>query len=279
MLDLRLFGTAVPNRPVKIERTESNMRIASWNVNSLRVRLEHVVDWLEQAQPDILGLQETKLVDDNFPVGEIEARGYRCAFSGQPTYNGVAVLSRLPIEDVSTQIEGFEDPQRRVLGATIGPIRLLNLYVPNGQSVDSEKYLYKLDWLEALRAQLHREREAHEYIAIIGDFNIAPEDGDVHDPERWEGKVLCSPKERAALSEILALGFEDTYRLFDQPSESFSWWDYRAAAFRRNTGLRIDLVLASNALSRRCVGATIDKEPRKLERPSDHAPVYADFEL
>jgi exodeoxyribonuclease-3 len=279
MLDLRLFGTAVPNRPVKIERTESNMRIASWNVNSLRVRLEHVVDWLEQAQPDILGLQETKLVDDNFPVSEIEALGYRCAFSGQPTYNGVAVLSRLPIEDVSTQIEGFEDPQRRVLGATIGPIRLLNLYVPNGQSVDSEKYLYKLDWLEALRAQLHREREAHEYIAIIGDFNIAPEDGDVHDPERWEGKVLCSPKERAALSEILALGFEDTYRLFDQPSESFSWWDYRAAAFRRNTGLRIDLVLASSALSRRCVGATIDKEPRKLERPSDHAPVYADFEL
>jgi exodeoxyribonuclease-3 len=255
------------------------MRIASWNVNSLRVRLEHVVDWLEQVQPDILGLQETKLVDDNFPVGEIEALGYRCAFSGQPTYNGVAVLSRLPIERVTTQLEDFEDPQRRVLGAKIGPLRLLNLYVPNGQSVDSEKYLYKLDWLAALRAQLHREREDHEYIAIVGDFNIAPEDGDVHDAQRWEGKILCSPKERAALGEIFALGFEDTYRLFDQPPETFSWWDYRAAAFRRNMGLRIDLVLASEALSRRCVGAAIDKAPRKLERPSDHAPVYADFDL
>lgn len=255
------------------------MRIASWNVNSLRVRLEHVVDWLEQAQPDILGLQETKLVDENFPVSEIEALGYHCAFSGQPTYNGVAVLSRLPIEQVITELDGFEDQQRRVLGAKIGPVRLLNLYVPNGQSVDSEKYVYKLDWLAALRAQVDRERESHEHIAIVGDFNIAPADGDVHDPERWEGKVLCSEKERAALGEILALGFEDTYRLFDQPEESFSWWDYRAAAFRRNMGLRIDLVLASAALSRRCVGAGIDTAPRKLERPSDHAPVYADFDL
>lgn len=255
------------------------MRIASWNVNSLRVRLEHVLDWLEQAQPDILGLQETKLVDDNFPVGEIEALGYRCAFSGQPTYNGVAVLSRRPIEHVTTQLDGFDDPQRRVLGAQIGPIRLLNLYVPNGQSVESEKYIYKLDWLAALRMQLEREHEDHEYTAVIGDFNIAPTDGDVHDPKSWEGKVLCSPKERAALGEILALGFEDTYRLFDQPGDSFSWWDYRAAAFRRNMGLRIDLVLASSALSRRCVAAAIDKAPRKLERPSDHAPVYADFDV
>ena len=243
------------------------------------MRLEHVADWLEQAQPDILGLQETKLVDDNFPVSEIEALGYQCAFSGQPTYNGVAVLSRLPIEAITTQLDGFEDPQRRVLGAQIGPIRLLNLYVPNGQSVDSEKYGYKLDWLAALRAQLARECETHEHIAIVGDFNIAPEDADVHDPEHWEDKVLCSPKERAALGDILALGFEDTYRLFDQPSEEFSWWDYRAAAFRRNMGLRIDLVLASTALSRRCVGSTIDKSPRKLERPSDHAPVYADFDV
>ncbi len=255
------------------------MRIASWNVNSLRVRLEHVADWLEQVQPDILGLQETKLVDDKFPVSEIETLGYRCAFSGQPTYNGVAVLSRLPIEEVTTQLDSFEDPQRRVLGAQIGPIRLLNLYVPNGQSVDSEKYIYKLDWLAALRAQLARESEAHEYIAVVGDFNTAPSAGAVHDPEHWEGKVLCSPKERAALGEILELGFEDTYRLFDQPGENFSWWDYRAAAFRRNMGLRIDLVLASNALSQRCVGAAIDKSPRKLERPSDHTPVYADFDL
>jgi len=255
------------------------MKIASWNVNSLRVRLEHVVDWLQQAQPDVLGLQETKLVDDKFPIAEIEALGYRCAFSGQPTYNGVAVLSRLPIEDVTTELAGFEDPQRRVLGAQIGALRLLNLYVPNGQNVDSDKYGYKLDWLAALRAQLSREIEKHEYIAIIGDFNIAPADGDVHDPEGWEGKILCSPKERAALGEILALGFEDTYRLFDQPEKSFSWWDYRAAAFRRNMGLRIDLVLASASLSRRCVSAGIDTAPRKLERPSDHAPVYAEFDL
>ncbi len=255
------------------------MRIASWNVNSLRVRLEHVVDWLEQARPDVLGLQETKLIDENFPVSEIEALGYTCAFSGQPTYNGVAVLSRLPIEDITTELDGFEDPQRRVLGARIGPLRLFNLYVPNGQSVDSEKYRYKLDWLAALREQLRHELAQHEHTAVVGDFNIAPADADVHDPERWAGKVLCSAAERAALREILALGFEDTYRLFDQPDGNFSWWDYRAAAFRRNMGLRIDLVLASSALSRRCVGAAIDKAPRKLERPSDHAPVYADFEL
>lgn len=255
------------------------MKIATWNVNSLRVRLEHVIEWLQRVQPDVLGLQETKLVDDKFPTAEIEAIGYRCAFSGQPTYNGVAVLSRLPIENITTELDGFEDPQRRVLGAQIGPLRLLNLYVPNGQSVDSDKYLYKLDWLAALRAQLDSERDKHEYTAIVGDFNIAPEDGDVHDPANWEGKVLCSPKERAALGEILALGFKDTYRLFDQPEKSFTWWDYRAAAFRRNMGMRIDLVLASNALSQRCIGASIDTAPRKLERPSDHTPVFAEFDL
>ena len=255
------------------------MLIASWNVNSLRVRLEHVLDWLREVQPDVLGLQETKLIDDNFPVAEIEAAGYRCAFSGQPTYNGVAVLSRLPIEEVTTEIDDFEDSQRRVLGARIGPLRILNLYVPNGQSVDSEKYRYKLDWLAALRAQLSREVGQSEYVTVVGDFNIAPQDRDVHDPMSWEGKVLCSPKERAALEDILALGFEDTYRLFDQPEKSFSWWDYRAAAFRRNMGLRIDLVLASTPLSRRCVGASIDTAPRKLDRPSDHAPVYAEFDI
>lgn len=255
------------------------MRIASWNVNSLRVRLEHVADWLEQARPDVLGLQETKLIDENFPVSEIETLGYRCAFSGQPTYNGVAVLSRLPIEEVTTELDGFEDPQRRVLGARIGPLRLFNLYVPNGQSVESEKYRYKLDWLAALREQLRRELAQHEHTVVVGDFNIAPEDADVHDPDRWNGKILCSDPERAALREILALGFEDTYRLFDQPDGEFSWWDYRAAAFRRNMGLRIDLVLASSALSRRCVAAAIDRAPRTLERPSDHAPVYADFDI
>jgi exodeoxyribonuclease-3 len=255
------------------------VKIASWNVNSLRARMTHVLDWLDAAEPDVLGLQETKLTDENFPAVDFESLGYRCAFSGQPAYNGVAILSRLPITDVVTELEGIDDPQRRVLGATIGPMRVMNLYVPNGQSVGSDKYDYKLGWLEALHAQLERELARHGRVAVLGDFNIAPEDRDVHDPVAWEGKVLCSPKERAALAEILALGFEDTYRLFDQPERGFSWWDYRAAAFRRNRGLRIDLILASPALSRECTRATIDVAPRKRERPSDHTPVYAEFDI
>ena len=255
------------------------MKIASWNVNSLRVRLEHVLAWMADAKPDVLGLQETKLSDENFPVAEIEALGYHCVYSGQRTYNGVAMISRWPMEDVITGLEGFEDEQRRVLGARVGPLRVLNLYVPNGQSVDSDKYRYKLEWLEALRGQLRGELVDHERVVVMGDFNIAPENRDVHDPDAWEGKVLCSPPERAALESILELGFTDTFRLFDQPEKAFSWWDYRAAAFRRNLGLRIDLILASRALSGCCVRAEIDAAPRKLERPSDHAPVYAEFDI
>lgn len=255
------------------------MKLASWNVNSLRVRLPHVLEWLADARPDILGLQETKLTDENFPVDEIAALGYRCAFNGQPTYNGVAILSREPIEDVVIDLEGFPDPQSRVLGATIGALRIFNLYVPNGQSVDSDKYEYKLGWLAALRAQLEDEIARHRHLAVMGDFNIAPEDRDVHDPVAWEGKVLCSPKERAALADIMALDLADTYRLFDQPDGRFSWWDYRAAAFRRNRGLRIDLILASAALSRCCVRSAIDTAPRRLQRPSDHAPVYSEFDI
>jgi len=255
------------------------MKVASWNVNSLRVRLEQVLAWIAAAKPDVLGLQETKLTDENFPLEAIEALGYHCAFSGQRTYNGVALISRWPPEDVITDLGGFEDAQRRVLGARVGPLRVLNLYVPNGQSVDSDKYRYKLEWLKALHAQLRRELADHERVVVMGDFNIAPEDRDVHDPEAWEGQVLCSPKERAALEKILKLGFTDTYRLFDQPDKSFSWWDYRAAGFRRNLGLRIDLILASGALSGSCVRSAIDAAPRKLERPSDHAPVYAEFEF
>ena len=255
------------------------MKIASWNVNSLRVRLEQVLDWIAAAKPDVLGLQETKMTDENFPFAEIEALGYHCSYSGQRTYNGVALISRWPIEDVITEFRGFEDEQRRVLGARIGSLRVLNLYVPNGQSVDSEKYRYKLEWLEALRTQLRHELADHERIVVMGDFNIAPEDRDVHDPVAWEGKVLCSPRERAALEKIFELGFTDTYRLFDQPEKTFSWWDYRAAGFRRNLGLRIDLILASPALSGCCVGSAIDAAPRKLERPSDHAPVYAEFDV
>jgi exodeoxyribonuclease-3 len=255
------------------------MKIASWNVNSLRVRLEHVLDWLGREAPDVLGLQETKLTDDKFPAAELEAIGYRCAFSGQRTYNGVALLSRAEIEDVVTDFDDFEDEQRRVLGARINDVRVFNLYVPNGQSVGSDKYRYKLDWLEALRGQLDRELAANDNVVVVGDFNIAPDDRDVHDPEAWHEKILCSTDERNALQRIFGLGFVDTYRLAEQADGQFSWWDYRAAAFRRNRGLRIDLILASARLGERCLRSAIDVAPRRLERPSDHAPVVAEFDL
>ena len=255
------------------------VKIASWNVNSLRVRLEHVLDWLNREKPDVLGLQETKLTDDKFPVAELEAIGYRCAFSGQRTYNGVALLSRTEIEDIVTAFDGFEDEQRRILGARIGDVRIFNLYVPNGQSVGSDKYRYKLDWLEALRGQLDRELAANDHVVVVGDFNIAPDDRDVHDPEAWHEKILCSTDERNALQRIFDLGFVDTYRLAEQAEGQFSWWDYRAAAFRRNLGLRIDLILASSRLGERCTRSVIDVAPRRLERPSDHAPVVAEFDL
>lgn len=255
------------------------LKVATWNVNSLRVRLDHVRDWLASAAPDILALQETKLRDENFPREEIEALGYWVVFSGQATYNGVALIAREAPADVTTELVGFPDEAKRVLAAKVGPLRILNLYVPNGQNVDSDKYRYKLDWLHALKAQAAEELEHHEHCILLGDFNIAPEDRDVHDPASWEGKVLCSEPERRALAELMALGFHDTFRLFEQEDKSFSWWDYRAAAFRRNMGLRIDLILASDALRERCRACHIDKEPRRLERPSDHTPVVAEFDL
>lgn len=255
------------------------MRIASWNVNSLRVRLQHVLDWLESASPDVLGIQETKTKDPDFPAEAFAEAGYQSAFAGQPTYNGVAMLAREPLGATITDLDSFDDEQRRVLGATVGGVRVLNLYVPNGQSVESEKYRYKLSWLGALHAHLTRELREHEHCVVIGDFNIAPEDRDVHDPEQWRGKVLCSDAERAALNNILELGFVDTFRLHEAADSHFSWWDYRAAAFRRNMGLRIDLILASKSLASRCTTAAIDVAPRRLERPSDHTPVYADFEV
>ncbi len=253
------------------------MKIATWNVNSLRVRLEHVCDWLERTSPDVLGLQETKLIDENFPVAAFEELGYKTVFSGQPTYNGVALISREPAQDVATELEGFPDPERRVLAATFGDVRVLDLYVPNGRSVESEKYEYKLDWLRALDTQLRSDLQRYKHVVAIGDFNIAPEDRDVHDPAAWEGKVLCSPKEREALARVLSAGFVDTFRLFDQEEKSFSWWDYRAGAFRRNLGLRIDLILASRTMGSYCTGCSIDIEPRRLVRPSDHTPVVAEF--
>lgn len=253
------------------------MKIASWNVNSLNVRLPHVLQWLEAARPDILALQETKLTDEKFPTAEIEAAGYRVAFSGQKTYNGVALLSREPMEEVVTDLPGLDDPQRRILGATVGGVRVLNLYVVNGQEVGSEKFDYKLAWLEKVRAYLADDLKRHAEYVVLGDFNIAPGDADVHDPEAWHERILCSTPEREALQDILELGLVDTFRLFEQAENQFSWWDYRMNAFRRNRGLRIDLILASATLAGRCRGSRIDAEPRGWERPSDHAPVVAEF--
>ncbi|MDX2456772.1 MAG: exodeoxyribonuclease III [Gammaproteobacteria bacterium] len=253
------------------------MKIATWNVNSLKVRLPHVLDWLASSQADILCLQETKTTDENFPVGEIETAGYHVVFSGQKTYNGVAIISKEEASDIITDVSGLDDPQRRILGATIGDIRILNLYVVNGQEVGSDKYAHKLHWLDKVTDHISKQLQQFERFVVLGDFNIAPDDRDVHDPEAWHERILCSTPEREALQKILELGLADTYRLFEQEAESYSWWDYRAAGFRRNRGLRIDLLLASRALADCCRACTIDKEPRRLERPSDHTPVMAEF--
>lgn len=251
------------------------MKLASWNVNSIRQRLAHVVDWLNTNEPDVLAVQEIKTEAATFPLAEIEATGYRCVLSGQKAYNGVALISREEPAEVTTGISDFEDEQRRVIAATYGGTRVINVYVPNGQSVGSDKYRYKLDWLDALTAYVADELKRHPRLAIVGDFNIAPDDRDVHDPELWRDKVLCSGPERERLQNLLALGLKDTFRLFDQPEKSFSWWDYRMMGFRRNHGLRIDLILASDALADNCSASTIDTAPRKLDKPSDHAPVVA----
>lgn len=253
------------------------MKIATWNVNSLKVRLPHVLDWLEQHQPDVLVLQEIKQASEVFPVDELRQAGYEALASGQRTYNGVAIIAKHQPLDPVTDFPGFEDPQRRILATTVNGIRVIDLYVPNGQSLESEKYQYKLQWLAALREFLRTEREKYDDVIVLGDFNIAPADEDVYDPEKWGEDVLCSPAERAALKDILGLGFVDVFRQFKQEDQAFSWWDYRAAAFRRNAGLRIDLILASEKLASRCSASYVDKVPRGLERPSDHAPVVAEF--
>ena len=253
------------------------MKLATWNVNSLNVRLPHLLEWLKGEPVDILGVQETKLTDEKFPVAEIEAAGYHVLFSGQKTYNGVALLSREPARDVITDLPGLDDPQRRVLGATIGDLRLLNLYIPNGQEVGSEKYAYKLDWLEKLQAYVEAQLKEHERFVVVGDYNIAPDDRDVHNPKSWEGRIICSEPERAAFRRLLEAGLSDTFRLFEQPERIFSWWDYRRFGFKKNMGLRIDHILVSEALKRDCRASWIDKVPRGWERPSDHAPAAAEF--
>lgn len=254
------------------------MKVATWNVNSIRRRMGHVKDWLEAESPDVLALQEIKVLTEDFPAAEFEALGYQCIVDGQKAYNGTALLSRACPADVIRAMPGFDDGQKRMLAASYDGMRIVNLYVPNGQSVGSEKYEYKLRWLAALREYLNAELRRHPTLAVVGDFNIAPEDRDVHDPDEWRGQVLCSDAERERLIALLELGFVDVFRRFDQPERAFSWWDYRAGGFRRNRGLRIDLILADPALASRCTGSGIDVGPRRREQPSDHAPVWAIFQ-
>jgi exodeoxyribonuclease III len=253
------------------------MKLATWNVNSLNVRLPHVEQWCTQAQPDVLGIQETKMEDAKFPRAAIEALGYEVAFSGQKTYNGVAILAKQPIRDVVTDVPGLDDPQRRILIATVGEIRVANLYVVNGQAVGSEKYAYKLDWLDKVTRFLEGELRNDPRLIVMGDFNIAPDDRDVYDPVAWHEQILCSTPEREALRRLLDLGLSDSFRQFDDAAGKFSWWDYRQAGFRRDLGLRIDLVLASAPLMERAAAASIDREPRTWERPSDHTPALLEL--
>ncbi|PIE36928.1 MAG: exodeoxyribonuclease III [Gammaproteobacteria bacterium] len=255
------------------------MKIATWNVNSLKVRIEQVLHWLQSSQCDILCLQETKLTDEHFPAQQIQAAGYHVAYSGQKTYNGVAIIAKQPITQVQTDIPGLDDPQRRIMCASVGNLRVLDLYVVNGKAVDTDKYHYKLNWLEKVTAYIQQQMQQHEHLLVLGDFNIAPEDRDVHNPLSWRDKILCSQPERAALQGILDLGLSDLFRQFEQPDNSFSWWDYRSGGFEKNQGLRIDLILGTSALRQHCTACSIDTTPRTWERPSDHAPVLAAFSL
>lgn len=249
------------------------MQFATWNVNSLAVRLPQLLDWLAAHPIDALVLQETKLTDDKFPQAEIEAAGYQVAFHGQKTYNGVALLSRVAASDITKNIPGLADEQARVIAGTVGDTRVIGAYFPNGQAPDSEKFAYKMQWLDALRAWVSEELARHPQLVLMGDFNIAPEDRDVYDPVAWAGQIHCTPEERAHFQQLLGLGLIDAFRLFEQPPKSWSWWDYRNLAFRKNQGLRIDHILVSPALKPRVTACEIDKAPRKNERPSDHAPV------
>lgn len=253
------------------------MRIATWNVNSLKIRLAHLLDWLADARPDVACLQETKIEDDKFPAEALREAGYRSVYCGQKAYNGVAILARSEIRDVAHGIPGFPDDPKRVIAATIEDLRIVCLYAPNGQAPGTDKYAYKLRWYEGLARWMREELSRTPRLAVLGDMNVAPEDRDVHDPKRWEGQIHVSAPERAALATVVQTGFVDAFRLFEQPERLYSWWDYRLAAFARNWGLRIDLILLSRELAARCTACTIDKAPRKRERPSDHAPVIADL--
>lgn len=255
------------------------MKLATWNVNSLNVRLPHVLGWLKDNPIEVLCLQETKQEDIKFPYNDLKAVGYNAVHSGQKTYNGVAILSSQEITGVEHGIPGFEDDQKRVISATIDGVRVICVYVVNGQAVDSEKYNYKMRWLEALNRWLAEELKRHPNLIILGDYNIAPDDRDCHDPEAWEGDILVSPRERDAFEELIELGLHDSFRIFESDGGHYSWWDYRMMGFRRNRGMRIDHILVSDTLKEKCTSCVIDKAPRKLERPSDHTPVTLDINL
>lgn len=259
------------------------MKIATWNVNSLNVRLPQVLDWLQQNPVDVLAVQETKMTDEKFPAADFQAIGYHAAFHGQKTYNGVTLISRTPAEHVTKAIPGFEDEQARVIAGSFNGVRVIDCYVVNGQEVDSNKYHYKLRWLKALRGYVEESLREHEHVVVTGDFNIAPNVDDTWDADLWEGKILCSDKERAALNALIDLGLTDCWQKFDHGEAvednkaRFTWWDYRQAGFRRNLGLRIDHVLATATLAETCTACAVDLIPRSNERPSDHAPVVATF--
>jgi exodeoxyribonuclease-3 len=272
-------GTTLDPASAVVQESENDMKIATWNVNSLKVRQQHVIDWLASSGTDVLCLQELKLPDEKFPRAELAEIGYRSWYAGQKTYNGVGILVRdgLHVDESSIvrNIPGFEDSQQRVIAATIEGVRIICAYFPNGQAPGTEKFAYKLRWLDALHDWLATEMTLHPRLALLGDYNIAPEDRDVHDPKAWEGQNLVSPEERAAFVRLIGLGLLDAFRQFEQQEKIYSWWDYRMMAFRRNAGLRIDHILLSKALADICTACDIDKAPRKLEQPSDHAPVFA----
>ena len=250
------------------------MKLATWNVNSLAVRLPQLLDWLNAQQPDALVLQETKLIDDKFPLAALAEAGWQAAWHGQKTYNGVALISRLPATDIVRNIPGFDDPQARVIAGTVAGVRVVGGYFPNGQAPDSDKFVYKMGWLQALHDWLQQELAQHPKLVLMGDYNIAPEDRDVYDPVAWAGQIHCTPQERGHFQALIGLGLTDAFRMFEQPPKSWSWWDYRNLAFRKNQGLRIDHILVSQPLLSAVTACGIDKLPRKNERPSDHAPVW-----
>jgi len=255
------------------------MKLATWNINSLKVRLPQVLDWLSSTQPDFLCLQELKLEQDKFPLAAIEEAGYQAVWAGQKTYNGVAILSKFKASDVTVNLPTFEDHQQRVITATydtpLGALCIVNAYCPNGQSLTSDKYLYKLAWFDAFHDWLEKTLANNPRLAVLGDYNVAPTDADVYKPERWKDQVLVSEPERQAFEKLLSVGLVDSFRLFDQPEKTFSWWDYRLNGYKRNAGLRIDHILLSDPLKERCQSCVVDKVPRENVQPSDHAPVVA----